>query len=361
VGALLLKQLAQKDHVDLFSEVLQKPPLDTNSILRETLEHFGETHTLHDVTDLNILLSWILFAYGPALTLGQLNAAVGLESEHGEFLDIRDKLEREFSAYFSIVDYRHQDASSQPIQPSTRPDTMPLLGTGVDVPAGDLDAEDDDDLDVPIVKVAHASIAKFFRNSELSSHGSIGVSREEAHLRLAKTCLRAICYKAEENSKPWKSKTTSDRLHTYAVTYFAEHLKAAGPAFEAAPVAEKVEIFRLLTRLTRDEEVIARWTRDIQLWPDFFDINSSLGVVWSCCSDKDVLDALGDEAQWAIEPCPSTAERVLKPIAMWQAKNWLQDPNQDRNNEFLYFFMNVRSFGNLVGFILKHSLEYHAD
>ena len=211
MGALLLKQLAQKDHVDLFSEVLENPPADIHSILTETLEHFGDTHTLHDVTDLNILLSWILYAF-KNLSLGEINAAIGLESEHGEFLDIRDKIEREFSAYFSIVDYRHLDALSESFQQSTRAETMQLLGTGVDIPAENLEAEDDDDLEVPIVKVAHASIAKFFRNSEISNHASIGVTREEAHLRLAKTCLRAICYNAEENSKPWKSRTTSERL-----------------------------------------------------------------------------------------------------------------------------------------------------
>lgn len=354
MGSLLLKQLAQKDHVDLFSEVLENPPADIHSILTETLEHFGDTHTLHDVTDLNSLLSWILYAYG-SLTLGQLNAAIGLESEHGEFLDIRDQIERECSAYFSIVDYRHQDTSSQSFQLPTKADTIPLLGTGIDIHAENLGAEDDD-LEVPIVKVAHTSIAKFFRNSEISNHASIGVSREDAHLRLAKTCLRAICYNAEENSKPWKSKTTTERLHTYAITYFSEHLMRASTAFVAASVDEKVEIFRLLTRLMRDEEVIAQWARDIQFWPDFFDMNSSLGAVWSCCSDKDVLNALGDEEkQWVIEPCPSTVERLLKPIAMWHAKNWLQNPNPEGNNEFMYFFMMLRSLLNLVRFMLKHS------
>jgi hypothetical protein len=352
VGAILLKQLAQKDHVDLFSEVLENPPADIHSILRETLEHFGDTHTLHDVTDLNILLSWILYAF-KNLSLGELNAAIGLESEHGEFLDIRDKIEREFSAYFSIVDYRHQDVLSQSSKSPTKADTIPLLGTGVDISAENPEAEDDDDLEVPIVKVAHASIAKFFRNSEISNHASIGVSREEAHLRLGKTCLRAICYNKAESSKPWKSRMTSERLRTYAITYFSEHLMNAGTAFAKAPIAEKVDIFRLLTRLTRDEEVIARWIRNVQLWPDFFDMNGSLGNIWSYCSDKDVLNALGDEEkQWVIEPtCPSTAERLLKPIAMWLAKNWLQDPIPERNNESMYFFMNLRSLLNLVRYI----------
>jgi hypothetical protein len=353
VGALLLKQLAQKDHVDLFSEVLENPPKNIHCILKEMLEHFGDTHTLHDITDLNSLLSWVLYAYEP-LTLGQLNAAIGLESEHGEFLDIRDKIGREFSAYFSIVDFRTKDTSSRPVKPSVETETIPLLGTGVEIAAESAEAQDNDRLDdLPSVKVAHASIAKFFRNSEISNHACIGVSREEAHLRLAKTCLRAICYKPEENSKPWKSMTTTEKLFFYATTYFPKHLKEAR---SAATAADKVEIFRLLTKLFRDEHVISQWVREIGFWPDFFDLEKALGVVWSWFSNEDVLNALKDEEkQWVVEPCPSTAERILKPIALWYAKNWLQDPVPEHNNQSMYFFVFLRSLVNLVRTILNPS------
>jgi hypothetical protein len=358
VGALLLKQLAQKDHVDLFSEVLEMPPADIQCILRETLEHFGDTHTLHDIEDLNSLLAWVLYAYD-SLTLAQLNAAIGIESEHGEFLDIRDKIGREFSAYFSIVDLRHKDTSSQPAKLPEETETIPLLSTSVDVPPEIVDVVNNDDIEVPTVKVAHASIAKFFRNSDTSNHACIGVTRDEAHLRLAKTCLRVICYKKEENSKSWKAMTTTEKLHTYAINSFCKHLKEAK---SAATTADKVEMFRLLTKLFRDESVMAQFTKEVEFWPDFFDMESSLGTVWSWFSDEDVLSSLGDEEkQWVTEPCPSTAERILKPIAIWYAKNWLQDPAIGRNDEAMYFFTNLRSLINLVKLRSKHSSKPQAD
>jgi hypothetical protein len=358
VGALLLKQLAQKDHVDLFSEVLEKPPADIHCILRETLEHFGDTHTLHDIKDLNSLLAWVLYAY-ESLTLAQLNAAIGMESEHGEFLDIRDKIGREFSAYFSIVDLRHKDTSSQPAKPPEETETIPPLGMGVDIPTENVDAVNNDDIEVPTVKVAHASIAKFFRNSDTSNHACIGVTRDEANVRLAKTCLRVICYKEEENSKPWKAMTTTEKLHTYAINNFCKHLKEAK---SAATAADKVEIFRLLTKLFRDESVMARFTKEVEFWPDFFNMESSLGIVWSWFSDEDTLNSLGDEEkQWVIEPCPSIAEKILKPIAIWYAKNWLQDPAIALNDEAMYFFTNLRSLINLVKPIPKHSFRSQAD
>lgn len=350
MGALLLKQLAQKDHVDLFSEVLEKPPTDIQAILKETLEHFGDTHTVHDIKDLNTLLSWVLYAE-ERLSLAWLNAAIGLESGHGEFLDIRDKIGREFSAYFSIVDLRDRDEPAQPTKLPVEVGTVSLLGTGVDV-ATEKPAEDqnDDDLDIPGVKVAHASIAKFFRNAEISSitekNTCIGVGRNEAHLRLAKTCLRVICYKPEEDSKPWKSMSTTEKLLPYATTWFDKHLKA-GKA--AATVADKVETFRLLAKLFRDETVISRWVRETGFWSKFFDMNESLGIVWSWFSDEDALNELTDEEKkWVVEPCPSTAERVLKPIAMWYAKNWLQDPTVERNEDAMYFFVYLRSLIQLV-------------
>jgi hypothetical protein len=350
VGALLLKQLTQKDHVDLFSEVLEKPPTNIQCILKKTLEHFGDTHTVHDIKDLNSLLSWVLYAYEP-LTLSTLNAAIGLESGYGEFLDIRDKIEREFSAYFTIVKLLHRDESTEPAKPPVETGTTPLLGTGVDVPpeepAGD---QVDEELNFTVVKIAHASIAKFFRNVESSGitqkNTCIGVSRNEAHLRLAKTSLRVICYKTEEDSKPWKSMSTTEKLLPYAALNFAKHLKEGK---SAATIADKVEIFRLLTRLFRDETIISRWVQVTEFWSEFFDMNASLGIVWLWFSDEDVLKELNDEdKKWVVEPSPSTAEKILKPIAIWYAKNWLLDPAVDRNDEAMYFFMYLRSLVKLV-------------
>ena len=359
MGALLLKQLSQKDHIDLFTEILQDPPQDIPSTLQQTLVHFGQTHTVQDIKDLNSILAWVLYGR-ETLTLAQLNAAIGLESEHGEFLDIRDKIGRDFSAYISIVDLRHKDPLEQAENPqgdadankeglqTSNPDT-PLKdiaeGQPNDAPATDFD----DDLDVPTVKVAHASIAKFFRgvgNCNIEEKNiRIGMNRKEAHLRLAKTCLRVICSTAEP-PRPWKPTGITDKLLSYAARYFPNHLAEAK---SAATLEAKLEIFRYLVRCFRDEDVISRWVRETPLWPDWFDMDKALGTVWSWLSDESVLKELKDEEKaWVTESALSTSERVMKPIAIWFAKKWLQDPAIELNDTALYFFVYLSGFIKMV-------------
>lgn len=57
-----MKQLAKKDHVDLFAQILNSPPTEIDNLLHQSLVQFGETHTVQDIKDINRLLSWILYA-----------------------------------------------------------------------------------------------------------------------------------------------------------------------------------------------------------------------------------------------------------------------------------------------------------
>jgi hypothetical protein len=364
VAALLLKQLSQKDHIDLFTEILQDPPPDIQSILQQTLVHFGQTHMAQDIQDLNSIFAWVLYGR-ETLTLAQLNAAIGLESDHGEFLDIRDKIGREFSAYFSIVDLRHKDPLEQAGNPqgdadankegpqTSTPDTS-LKGVAEGQANDDPATEFDDDLDVPTVKVAHASVAKFFRSvgscSVEEKNICIGMNRKEAHLRLAKTCLRVICSIAEP-SRSWKSMGTTDKLLSYAARYFPDHLAEAK---SVATLEGKLEIFRYLVRCFRDEDVISRWVRETALWPDWFDMDKALGTVWSWLSDESVLKELKDEEKaWVTESASSISERVMKPIAIWFAKKWLQDPAIEVHDQSLYYFAYLSGFIKLVSPVIS--------
>jgi len=359
VGALLLKQLSQKDHIDLFTEILQDPPSDIQSILQQTIVHFGQTHTAQDIKDLNSILAWVLYGR-EALTLAQLNAAIGLESKRGEFLDIRDKIGREFSAYFSIVDLRNKDpveqagdtqddADANNEGPKTSNPEISLKSVAEGQANEAIATNVDDEVDVPTVKVAHASIAKFFRAAEGSRIKEkdicIGMNRKEAHLRLAKTCLRVICSTAEPPRR-WGSIGTTDKLLGYAARNFPEHLAEAK---SAATLEEKLEIFRYLVRCFRDDDVISRWVRETALWPQWFDMDLALGTVWSWLSDESVLKELKDEEKaWVTEPDLSTSERVMKPIAIWFAKKWLQDPAIELNDQSLYYFLYFSGFVKLA-------------
>jgi len=354
VASLILKQLSQKDHIDLFSELLQDPPQDIQSILEGTLVHFGQTHTVQDIKDLNSLLSWVLYSTR-GLSLAELNAAIGLESQHGEFLDIRDKIEREFSAYFSIVDPHLPQGtvllrSDNPISQENKDNTQLSI---------DNDVTTLDDLDDGMIKIGHGSISKFFRSAQKSiikeKGVEIGVNSGEANLKLAKSCLRAICL-TEEPLKTWKSPMTKDKLLSYAITSLSAHLRGGR---SAANLEDKLEIWRNLTKMLRDENIISRWVKMIELWPSWFALssNSDLGVVWAWLSDETILKELGeDEKAWITEPASSIAERLLKPVAVWHAKCLLQDADGFLHGEHLYFFIFMHALINLVSFRIRLSL-----
>lgn len=355
---LLLKRLAQKDHVDLFSEAINNPPSSISSILRETLLHFGQTHSVEDIIDLNTMLAWVLYARRHPLNLAELNAAIGLESEHGEFLDIKDKIQNDFSAYFSVVEL-DQIASPKTVRIADLPNKSTGLLPSADqyaIKEWDVAQETlentkrvipDDKLSSLItVKVAHASIGKFFRSAGTVSleekNVTIGVTRGQAHLKLVKTCLRAIC-STEDATKRLRS-TNSDSLLNYAATFFHEHLEEAAAA---ASLQEKTEIANSLIRMFRDERIIERWVRQTMLWPSWFKANGPIRVVLNWLSDGDVRNGLKEEdARWVEEPLPPRT-KLLRPITEWCAKNWLLDTDEAIDTA-IYFFIFYNAYVKLV-------------
>ena len=349
MAALLLKQLSQNDHVDLFSEALETPPKDIQSILSQTLVHFGETHTAQDILDLNSLLAWVLHAKEQPLTLAQLNAATGVESKHGEFLDIRDKLKREFSAYFSVVDLHHKTELGQSTNTSDG-----NASANKDEGQKQLDeavvSDIADNLATQKVKVAHASIARFFRSSAIGRIKEkgvpIGVSRAEAHLRLAKTCLSVIC-STETSPKSW-SVSHKDDLLPYAATNFHKHL-AEDDVRSIATLADKVEIFKFLSKVLRDESAVDRWVLQTAVWPTWFDHTGAIGTVWAWLNDQDIQKELKEEdIAWINDTSVSLPEKLMKPTALWFAKKWLQDPTIANNDLAIYYFIYLYAFEKLV-------------
>lgn len=342
VSALLLKQLAQKDHVDLFSSVLDNPPKDIQNILEQTLAHFGQTHTAQDIEDFNCLLAWVLYG-SETLSLAQLNAAIGLESNHGKFLDIRDKIEREFSAYFSIVDVK----GSKPLESTVRvaDDNESTKYGDMETPLETQDLDEDDST----VKIAHASIAKFFRNTETSTVTekgvAIGMRSEVAHLRLAKTCLKVICA-TEGQKSPLNPKGTVHALLIYAAQYFQDHLKEGR---SAATLEDKIEIFGLLRKVLCEDAVIYRWVRERSIHPEWFDISRSLGTAWSWLSDQEVLEKVSEEDKAWLQEDVSIAERLLKPTAKLFAQKLLHEDSDEAASNTFYFFIFLNGFLKLVG------------
>jgi hypothetical protein len=326
----MVKELVQKDHKDAFSETVKFPQRKIADILRHTLEHFGQTHTKEDIDDLNRLLAWVLYSNRP-LTLAELNAATGVESSQGEFLDIRDKIERDFSAYFTIIDisqktkdYIKQEAlRSREAEILKARDETIFSDDGASVAQhNDLDATgSSSDVEMATVKLSHSSVARFFRSSdkiEISEKSTfIGVSRVDAHLRLAKACLKLIC-----STKEYLS------LLEYAAYSFHKHLGELDG--DNISKADKVEVAQYLLRIFRNNDALSRWLffAPANFWPDWYQTTGPFGICWKVLSDEEVQqDLLQEDVAWATDTGVSRTEKLLKPIATFLAQKWLQEVN----------------------------------
>jgi hypothetical protein len=311
VAALMVNELAQKDHLHLFSDALNNPPRDVTQILQDILRHFGHTHTVQEINDLNGLLAWVLYARRP-LKLAEVNAAVGLESEYGPFLNIRDKIESEFSAYFSVND----------------------SDTGF---KGSEEAK---------LRLAHSSIAGFFRGGEkikIKSGGTIlGVTADGAHLRLLKTCLTLLC--AKEQTQTLGPLSDDNKLLKYAANHFLEHLMELREC--DIPIEERYYLAKYLIRFFRDDKALDKWLESLDSFPIWTSM-SEVDAVWAMVSDQNLTKSFSpEELAWVTDSTASKAQKITGRLVGVIARKFLQTPTS--NTRLYKYFLSLNYFKQLV-------------
>lgn len=318
----MINELSQRDHLNSFSEALSNPPRDIEQTLQDILRHFGHTHTIQEIKDLNSLLAWVLYARR-ALTLAELNAAVGLESDDGPFLNIRDKIESEFSAYFSITNIGRKNFSSKlndtPLDDSVDPGQNNEKKQVQPRPENLGDSED------ALLRLTHSSIARFFRNAakvDINTKGiALGVTADAAHTRILKTCLRLLCAKepAQSSCQP----PDSDTLLSYAADNFMAHLIKLQPA--QIPNEEKAYIARHLLQIFGDDQIIDRWLKSVESLPLLYSMNE-VDQVWTFLGDDQLKRNLTTEELALITNTQtSNVRKILGPLARYMAREWLQN------------------------------------
>ncbi len=331
----MVNELSQKDHLNLFSEALNNPPRDIGQILQDILKHFGHTHTIQEINDLNNLLAWVLYARRP-LTLAEVNAAAGLEADHGPFLNIRDKIESEFSAYFSITEIARKNSNSKfkdpPLDASVDPGQK---DERLQTPQ---DSENSEDSEEALIRLTHSSIALFFRSAakvEINSKGvALGVTADEAHTHLLKTCLKLIC--ANVPAPTLGQLSDSDTLLKYAANYFLEHLIILQP--NQIPIELKDCIAKNLLQVCRDDGVMNRWFGSLEELPQWWYSMREVDHIWALVNDENLRQNLSPDEQGLFTGTKaSKAEIILRPWAKFLAREWLQRAVSKREpHEYFY-------------------------
>ena len=341
MAALLVKELLQKDHLFPLQAIFNQADREVEDVLRETLQHFGQTHDLQDIADLNRLQAWTLCAERP-MTLAELNIVTAFESRYGAFLDIRDKIQNAFSSFFSIVNKSKRTREYQ-----RKFGIAQEIGTGSEAGIEDNSAKD------ATLRLAHSSVADFFRRSEKVVIGgkehSIGVDQMEAHLRIAQTCLDILCAIEPMTSSPFLD--SPDSVMKYASFHFIHHLEflLQDEHVGSLNFDDKVCLARKVIKLFRDDVVLARWwylSFEAQ-WPQWYGLPGPLQTVWVLISDFKIRAELrAEDRVWLEDPNTTICEKLLRRPAMFVAASWLgQNSPLDVKSTYSY---HLEAMINLV-------------
>ena len=341
MAALLVKQLLKKDHLNVIQATFDQSDHQVADVLREILQNFGQTHELQDIEDLNRLLAWTLCAQRP-MTLAELNMITAVESSYGAFLDIRPKIQTHFLSFFSIVDKSRKTITYQR-----------KFGAGKEAETASEAEIEDEDTEAATLRLAHSSVADFFKRSEkvvISGKGiAIGIDQREAHLRIAKTCLEVLCTTELLVSSPFPDNPAS--ILKYASFHFIHHLEflLQDENIDSLSLEDKIGLATKVIKLFRDDVILGRWwfLSFETKWPHWFGLPGPLQSVWKLISDDAIRDQLQAEDQvWIEDPSTPICEKLLRRPAMFVSASWLgQISPLDVKNTYFY---HLEAMVNLV-------------
>jgi hypothetical protein len=321
---LLLDEISGKQRPSEIREILARSGENRSDTIARKMEMLNETLSDEDISDLNHLLTWVVFAEWP-LTLEELEAALFLKSREPSLRPLAESIRDRYSSLLCITGtfvYLVSDSIEDFLR--TKPDSE---GTRDDQ---DLDTIGDvSEAEVRIVRRFLESVCdpklfnkfgfdEFFKRKMKGKTVRIGVDTETAHLMIVSACLEVICSKASPNL---------DALLRYAANNLGEHLKQADPSLTQPH--EKKALGPQLVKIFADDEVINRWWtatsyRLPALWI-YDDEYAEVTLKW--LQDSAVTKNLSEEERKWVRSLSSKSELdadLLEHIARVLARNWLQ-------------------------------------
>lgn len=323
-AGLLLDEISGKKRPSEIRDILTRSGESRSDTIARKMEMLNETLSDEDISDLNHLLTWVVFAEWP-LTLEELEAALFLKSREPSLRPLAENIRDRYSSLLCITGtcvYLVSDSIEDFL--STKPDSE---GTRDDQ---DLDTIGDvSEAEVRIVRRFLESVCdpklfnrfgfdEFFKRKMKGKTVRIGVDTETAHLMIVSACLEVICSKASPNL---------NALLRYAENNLGEHLKQADPSLTQPH--QKMALGPQLVKIFADDEVINRWwTASSYQLPDLWiydDKYAEVTLKW--LQDSAVTKNISEEQRKWVRSLSSKSELdadLLEHIARVIARNWLQ-------------------------------------
>ncbi|KAB8224412.1 hypothetical protein BDV33DRAFT_233369 [Aspergillus novoparasiticus] len=331
---LLLDEISRKKRPSEIRDILARSGEDRSDTIARKIAMLSDTLSDDDISDLNYLLTWVVFAEYP-LTLEQLEAALFLKSREPSLRPLAETIRDQYSSLLCIEGVRvHLVSSSMKDFFRTSSDSESTRDDQ------DLDTVGDvSEAEVRIVRRFLESVCdpelfnkfgfdEFFKRKMKGKTVRIAVDTETAHLMIVSACLEVICSKASPNLNP---------LLRYAENSLGDHLKQADPSL--IQPHQKIAIGPQLVKIFTDDEVIERWWRASSyrlrvLWI-YHDDHAEVTLKW--LQDSAVTKNISEEERKWVKSLSSKSDLdadLLEHIGRVCARKWLRYGPRDITHLF---------------------------
>lgn len=334
--ALLLHEISRKQRPGEIRDILSRSGGNRSDTIVRKIDQLNETLSDEDISDLNILLTWVVFSIRD-LTLEELEAVLTLKTGESSLRPLAEKITDQYSSLFTIKGEPHPITK---IIPTTSRVTLvsdsieAFLRTKSEKDAAENSEElsltgDVSEVEVRIVRRFLESVCdprlfgkfgfdEFFQRKLKGKTARVGIDIETAHLRILATCLEVIRSQNSPELSP---------LFRYAAVFFPEHLKQADPSLTQPQ--HKSALGPQLVSLFTDPKVIRDWWTQNSPWPRFNwiydDEYAEVSLKW--LQDSAVTKNLSEEQSKWVKSLSSKSEPdadIIDHIARSVAQAWLQ-------------------------------------
>jgi hypothetical protein len=333
---LLLHEISGKQRPGEIRDILTRSGGKRSDTIVRKMEQLNETLSDDDISDLNILLTWVVFA-AQELSLDELEAVLFLKTGESSLRPLAEKITDQYSSIFKIKGEPHP--TTKIIPPISR---VTLVSDSIEQflrTKSDSDAAEDpqelnltgdvNEVEVRIVRRFLESVCdpklfnkfgfdEFFQRKLKGKTARVGVDVETAHLRILTTCLEVV---RSPDRKDFAA------LSRYASICFPLHLNETDPSLTQPQ--HKTALGPQLVSLFTDEKIMEGWWTSSNPWPRFGwiydDEYAEVALKW--LQDSAVTKNLSDEQSKWVKSLSSKSEPdadILEHIAKYIARCWLQ-------------------------------------
>lgn len=321
---LLLDEISGKQRPGEIREILSRSGENRSDTIARKIDFLNESLSEEDISDLNDLLTWVLFSFRP-LTLEELETVIFLKSREPSLRPLAEKIRDQYSSVLHIAAarvYLVSDSIADFLRGASGQDKE-------ENDEGFNNTGDVNDSEVRIVRRFLESVCDpklfdkfgfedFFQRKLKGKTARVGVNADMAHLTIVSACLEVICTKDSPGLDP---------LLAFSVEYFGDHLESADPSLTLPK--HKIALGPKLVRVFTDDEVIERWWTLCDSWmrKQWLYVDSYADVVLRWLQDSAVTKNIPEEQRKWIKSLSSKSELeadLLEHVGRFLARRWLQ-------------------------------------